>query len=385
MTASAQLPFRCWAEIDLAALEHNLKLIRASLPAQIKYVAVVKADAYGHGLPQTAARLMHAGADLFGVANIAEAMTIRELSADWPVLLLSPVLPEEDKYLAECQLAATVSSVEEVRRFDAVGRAAGRPVDVHLKIDTGMGRLGVWHERAPALFQQIGSARGVRLAGVFTHFASADEDPAFTEQQRQLFLSTLRALPGFDPAAAGLFIHADNSAGLETTPGGSVFNAVRVGLLQFGVLPHPNSMLARVQTEPVFSFHTRVGLVKELPAGTGISYGRTHFVNRATRIALLTAGYGDGIARTCSNRGSVLIAGRRCPILGRVCMDQTVVDITDVPTAVKCGDPVVLVGRQGAEEISLAEFSRWSDTIPWETLCSVTKRVPRLYRTALGV
>jgi alanine racemase len=385
MTAPAQLPFRCWAEIDLAALEHNLKLIRASLPAHIKYVAVVKADAYGHGLPQTAARLMHAGADLFGVANIAEAMTIRDLSADWPVLLLSPVLPEEDKYLAESQLAATVSSDDEVRRFDAVGQAAGRPIDVHLKIDTGMGRLGVWHEHAAALYQTIVAARGVRLAGVFTHFASADEDPAFTEQQRQLFLATLRALPRFDPAAAGLFIHADNSAGLETTPGGSVFNAVRVGLLQFGVLPHPNSMLARVQTEPVFSFHTRVGLVKELPAGTGISYGRSRFVDRATRIAVLTAGYGDGISRACSNRGSVLIAGRRCPILGRVCMDQTVVDVTDVPAAVKCGDPVVIVGRQGAEEITVAEFSRWSDTIPWETLCSVTKRVPRLYRTALGV
>jgi alanine racemase len=385
MTATAQLPYRCWAEIDLAALEHNLKLIRASLPAQIKYVAVVKADAYGHGLPQTAARLMHAGADLFGVANIGEAMTIRDLSADWPVLLLSPVLPEEDKYLAECQLAATVSSAEEVRRFDAVGQAAGRPIDVHLKIDTGMGRLGVWHEHAAALYAQIGAARGVRLAGVFTHFASADEDPAFTDRQRRLFLDTLRTLPGFDPAAPGLFIHADNSAGLETTPGGSVFNAVRVGLLQFGVLPHPNSMLARVRAEPVFSFHTRVGLVKDLPAGTGVSYGRTRIVNRPTRIALLTAGYGDGIARACSNRGSVLIAGRRCPILGRVCMDQTVVDITDVPAPVHCGDPVVLVGRQGPEEITVAEFSRWSDTIPWETLCSVTKRVPRLYRTALGV
>ena len=135
MSSSAQLPLRCWAEIDLAALERNLKLIRASLPPRIKYVAVVKADAYGHGLPQTAARLMHAGADLFGVANIAEAIAIREMSADWPVLLLSPVLPDEDKYLADYSLAATVSSPEEIRRFDAAGRAAGKPIDVHLKIE----------------------------------------------------------------------------------------------------------------------------------------------------------------------------------------------------------------------------------------------------------
>lgn len=380
----ARPPLRCWAEIDLAALERNLKLIRASLPPHIRYVAIVKADAYGHGLPQTAARLMHAGTDLFGIANIAEAMTIRELSADWPVLLLSPVLPDEDRYLAQYQLAATVSSADEIRRFDAVGRAAGRPIDVHLKIDTGMGRLGVWHPEAAELYAQIRAAAGLRLAGVFTHFASADEDPAFTEQQRQLFLTALRTLPGLDPAK--LFIHADNSAGLESTPGaGSVFNAVRVGLLQFGVLPHPNSLLARVRTEPVFSFHTRVGLVKDLPAGTGISYGRSHILQRPSRVALLTAGYGDGIARACSNRGAVLIHGRRCPILGRVCMDQTVVDITDVSDEVRCGDPVVLVGRQGAEEINVAEFSRWSDTIPWETLCSVTKRVPRLYRNAAGV
>jgi alanine racemase len=382
MTSSAQLPRRCWVEIDLAALERNLKLIRASLPAQIKYVAVVKADAYGHGLPQVAARLMHSGADLLAVANIAEAMTIRELSSDWPVLLLSPLLPDEDRYLAEFDLAATVSSLEEVKRFDAIGQAAGRPISVHLKIDTGMGRLGVWHTEAAQLYAAIRAARGLQLAGVFTHFSSADEDPAFTEQQRQLFLATLRQLPDLD--VTQLMIHADNSAGLETTPGGSIFNAVRIGLLQFGVLPHQHSMLARVHTEPVFSFHTRVGLVKRLPAGTGVSYGRTTTLKRDTVIAVLTAGYGDGIARSSGNRAEVLIQGRRCPVLGRITMDQTIVDITDVPAPVQNGDVVVLVGKQGGAEISVTEFSSWADTIAWETLCSVTKRVPRHYRNASG-
>ena len=372
MTSSAQLPLRCWAEIDLAALERNLKLIRASLPTHIRYVAVVKADAYGHGLPHVA------------VAHIAEAMTIRELSADWPILLLSATLPDEDRYLAEFDLAATVSSADEIARFNAVGQAAGKPIAVHLKIDTGMGRLGVWHDEAATLFSQIRSARGVRLAGIFTHFASADEDAAFTAEQRQLFVTTLARLPDFD--ATSLFIHADNSAGLETTPGAAgPFNAVRVGLLQFGVLPHPNSLLARVHTEPVFSFHTRVGLVKHLPAGTGISYGRTHRLTRPSRIAVLTAGYGDGLARAASNRGAVLIRGHRCPILGRICMDQTIVDLTDAPSEVRVGDPVTLVGRQGDAEISLAEFSAWADSIPWEMLCSVTKRVTRLYKTPLGI
>lgn len=382
MTASAQLPLRCWAEIDLAALERNLRLIRATLPAHIRYVAVVKADAYGHGLPQTAARLMHAGADLLAVANIAEAAAIRELSADWPVLLLSPVLPDEDRYLAEYDLAATVSSADEVARFDAVGRAAGQAVRIHLKIDTGMGRMGVWHAGARALYECIDAAPGVRLAGVFTHFASADEDPAFTEQQRRIFLRELQGLPGRIPSA--LLIHADNSAGLETAPGDTPFNAVRVGLLQFGVLPHPHSLLARVHTEPVFSFHTRVGLVKRLPGGTGISYGRTHILPHDTTVAVLTAGYGDGLARSSGNKAAVLIQGRRCPVLGRVTMDQTVVDVSAVPREVCCGDPVVLVGRQAGAEITLAEFSAWADTIPWETLTSVTKRVPRLYRNAAG-
>ena len=382
MTSSAQLPRRCWVEIDLAALERNLKLIRATLPAQIKYVAVVKADAYGHGLPQVAARLMHAGADLFGVATIAEAMSVRELSADWPVLLLSPVLPDEDRYLPEYDLAATVSSLDEVKRFDAAGLAAGRPVAVHLKIDTGMGRLGAWHAEAPAVYAAIRAARGLRLAGVFTHFSSADEDPVFTAEQRRLFLATLARLPDLD--AANLFIHADNSAGLETTPGDSIFNAVRVGLLQFGILPHPHSMLARVHAEPVFSFHARVGLVKQLPAGTGISYGHTTRLQRDSRVAVLTAGYGDGIARASSNRAQVLIQGLRCPVLGRITMDQTIVDVTDVPHPVQVGDPVVLVGRQSGAEISVSEFSSWGDTIAWETLCSVTKRVPRHYRNASG-
>lgn len=381
MTAASR-PLRCWAEIDLAALERNLRLIRASLPAHIRYVAVVKADAYGHGLQHTAGRLMHAGADLFAVANVTEAAALRELGPGWPILVLSPLLPEEDAFLADYDLAATVSTAGEAERFEAAGRAAGRPIAVHLKIDTGMGRLGVWHEEAAALYRQISSAPHLRLAGVFTHFASPDDDPAFTSEQRRRFLAALEACSGLNPA--GLFVHADNSAGLETMPGSSPFNAVRVGLLQFGILPHPNSLLAEVRTEPVFSFRTRIGIVKTLPRGTTISYGRTHTLARETRIAVLCAGYADGLPRAASNRAHVLVHGRRCPVLGRVTMDQTVVDVTEAPDAA-CGDEAVLVGRQGTDEITIAEFSRWADTIPWETLCSVTKRVPRIYKTILGV
>jgi len=383
MSTNPSLPLRCWAEIDLAALERNLRLIRASLPPHIRYVAVVKADAYGHGLPQIAGRLMHAGADLFAVANLTEAAQLRELGPGWPILLLSPLLPDEDRFVAEYDVAVTVSTENEVNRLDGAAQAAGRPISVHLKIDTGMGRLGVWHEEAPALMRRIREAEHVRLVGVFTHFSSPDDDPAFTEEQRRRFLAALDACGLSGLSGSKLLIHADNSAGIETMPGASPFNAVRIGLLQFGVLPHPGSFLAKVRTEPVFSFRTRVGIVKRLPAGSTVSYGRTRKLSRDSRIAVLSAGYGDGIPRAVSNRASVLLRGVRCPVLGRVTMDQTVVDITDVD-GVACGDEAVLVGRQGSDEISVGEFSRWADTIPWETLCSVTKRVPRVYRTALG-
>ena len=379
---ASRIPLRCWAEIDLAALERNLRLIRASLPAHMRYVAVVKADAYGHGLPQAAARLMHAGADLFAVANLAEAAALREIGPGWPILLLSPLLPEEDVYMAEYDLMATVSTSDEVQRLNAVGAAAGRPLTVHLKIDTGMGRLGVWHEHAHELYSEILAAPNVQLGGVFTHFSSPDDDAGFTAEQRRRFLAALARCPGLP--SGELFIHADNSAGLETLESAGPFNAVRIGLLQFGILPTANSLLSQVQTEPVFSFKTRVGIVKALPRGTSVSYGRTHTLRRDSRIAVLTAGYGDGISRSASNRATVLIHGQRCPVLGRVTMDQTIVDVTDVPE-IAHGDEVVIVGRQGPGEITISEFSTWSDTIPWETLCSVTKRVPRLYKTSLGL
>lgn len=382
MQPISRLPLRCWAEIDLAALERNLRLIRASLPGHMRYVAVVKADAYGHGLPQAAARLMHAGADLFAVANVAEAAALREIGPGWPILLLSPLLPDEDPYVAEYDLTATVSTLEEVQRMEAVGQKAGRSVSVHLKIDTGMGRLGAWHENAETVYRAIHQSLHIRLAGIFTHFSSPDEDPAFTAEQRRRFLDCLRRFEGLD--LAHLLIHADNSAGLETLESAGPFNAVRIGLLQFGILPRRDSLLAQVRAEPVFSFKTRVGIIKSLPKGTSISYGRTHTLVRESRVAVLTAGYGDGVPRATSNRGEVLINGKRCPVLGRVTMDQTIVDITDVP-GVAFGDEVVLVGRQGQAEISLSEFSRCADTIPWETLCSISKRVPRIYKTSLGL
>lgn len=369
------LHHRCWAEIDLAAFERNLKRIQAALPQRMRYVAVVKADAYGHGMPQIVRRLMQSGVDYFAVANAAEALDIRHMGTGWPILLLSPLLPEEDTLLIEHDLTATVSTQAECERLHALAEKHSTKIKIHLKVDTGMGRLGVWHTEATALLQTINALTALKLEGVYTHFSSADSDPAFTQTQRERFLAVLLEAP---PLPEGLLIHADNSAGIDSLRGDSPFNAVRIGLLQFGIPPYPQSALGRVRVEPVFSFHTRVGLVKDLPAGTDISYARSCQLSRDSRLAVLTAGYGDGVPLGLSNRGAVLLHGQRCPILGRVTMDQTIIDVTDCPAA-QIGDHAVLIGRDLGSEITATEFSGLAETIPWETLCSVTKRVIRVY------
>ena len=365
---------RCWAEIDLAAFERNLKCIQAALPAEVRYMSVVKADAYGHGMPQMVRRLMQCGIDHFAVANVYEAAEIRHMGEGWPILILGPLLPEEDHYLIDYDLIGTVSTVEEAERLNATGESHGTKLQVHLKIDTGMGRLGVWHEDAVRLIETIKRQPHLVLKGIYTHFSSADSDPEFTQLQRKRFLELL-ALINTD----SLLVHADNSASLGSLSGDSPFNAVRVGLLQLGIQPYPDSMLGQVEVEPVFSFHARVGIVKDLPKGSYVSYGRSCRLERDSKIAVLTAGYADGIPIALSNLGSVLIDGQRCPIVGRVTMDQTIVDITEIKDVVRSGDRATLIGKNKEAEITASAFSKAAGTIPWETLCSITKRVERVY------
>lgn len=378
---------RCWVEIDLGALERNLRNIRAALPPWIRYVAVVKADAYGHGMAQTVTRLMHAGANMFAVANIGEAAEIRELGSGWPILVLSALLPAEDSQIIDYNVIPAVSSAGEVERFATLAKSANRVIKIHLKIDTGMGRLGVWHEEAASLARLILSKPELSLEGVFTHFSSADADAEFTALQRETFLATLAACEGLP--LGRLLIHADNSAGIDSLGRDSPFNAVRVGLLQFGVRPYPGSLLGQIRVEPVLSFHSRIGLIKELPAGTPISYNRTHYLKRPTRTGVLTAGYADGVPTSLSNRADVLIKGKRCPILGRVTMDQIIIDLTDVPSA-QVGEKATFIGIQSGEKgeqnaIGVEEFSGRAGQIPWEVFVSITKRVHRVYRIDSGV
>jgi alanine racemase len=378
---NTDLRHRAWAEIDLSAFERNLGKIKAALPDRVRYIAVVKADAYGHGMPQIVSRLLQCDVDCFAVANVYEAADVREIGPGADILVLGALLPEELEHIVAYDLTATVSSIGELEKLAALGAKHGRKIPVHIKVDTGMGRLGVWHENAGSLIALALCNPHIGLRGLFTHFSSAESDPEFTRIQRVRFLKVLAGLP--KEAFADLLIHADNSGGLESFSRDMPFNAVRIGLLQYGHKPGPGAFLETITTEPVLSFRARVGLVKDLPTGTDISYGRTHTLKRDSRIAVITAGYGDGISTSASSRGKVIVGGERRPILGRVTMDQTVVDITGMD-GVREGDAVTLIGRQGGAEIRVEEFCADTDCIAWEALCTITKRVKRIYRTARG-
>ncbi len=374
-TVPSAFPHRCWAEIDLAALENNVRSIRSILPKGIRYISVIKANGYGIGAAKAAAAIKAAGASAFAVANLTEAAALRESEPEIPILLLSATTPDEDRYLPEFKITPTISTPEETARYEAVAEKRGQPLGVHLKFDTGMGRLGTWHACADELIRAVENAPLLDVRGVYSHFASAGEDAEFTALQRQRFFALVKRLR--TPPA---LVHIDNSGGVASFTNGSPCNAVRVGLLQTGTRPVTGDpAFESLPLRPVVSFHARVSVIKHLPAGASVSYGRTHKLARDSRVAAVTAGYADGIIRACGNRGEVLVRGRRCPILGRVTMDGFIIDVTDLPE-VACGDRVTIFGRQEHEEISLHEFSAWCGTIPWESLCALSQRVTRVYK-----
>lgn len=366
---------RCWAEVNLDALEHNLRLIRSALPKGVRYISVLKADAYGHGAIPAASRLMQAGVDAFAVANVQEAIQIREMGSGWPILILSPLLEQEYPAVITHQLIPTISSRKEALGYESLAKAHSKRISVHLKIDTGMGRSGVWYEEAADLYQKIRSCAHLELKGVYTHYSSADESLDYTELQRHRF-SNLVDNWGLDRDQ--IWIHGDNSAGLASFKKG--FNAVRIGMLQYGAKPYAKSLFEPILTQGVMSLFTRVILRKQLDAGIPVSYARTYTTQRKTQTAVLSAGYADAIPLSMSNRGQVLIHGHACPIIGRVTMDQSIVDVTDCAQPVQEGDLVTLIGRSGAHQIDVPTYSEWANDISWSTLVSISKRVHRIYR-----
>ncbi|MBI5385391.1 MAG: alanine racemase [Verrucomicrobia bacterium] len=371
--------FRCWAEIDLQALRENLAWLRHRVGPGVKIITVVKADAYGHGLQDIARLLMQSGTDIFGVANLAEAEAIRSVGKGWPILMLGACLPHEVETSVRDDVMPTLSTLAEAKLFSKAAQRQHRVVRVHVKVDTGMGRLGVRPEQAVALVRQVAALPGLRVHGLFTHYSAAEDDAAFSRRQREQFVEVVASLN-----AAGItpeLIHANNS-GAVLLERGSVFNTVRPGLLVYGIVPPGKRRVPaelKRHLRPALSWKCRVSLVKGISKGAPLSYGHTFIAPRRMRVATLTAGYGDGYLRASSNRASVLIRGRRCHVLGRVTMDQMIVDVSRV-AAVKPGDEAVLVGRQGRDEISATELAAWCGTIPWEVLTAITYRVRRVYR-----
>lgn len=352
---------RVWSEIDPAAIRHNAEFVKRHTGAGL--IAVVKADAYGHGVANVVPALSGV-AELFAVANVEEAAEVHDLAPEKTILLLSPCLPEERSAAAELGCVATVSSSAEAEAF-------GPSAKVSLKVDTGMGRIGIWHAQALGEIERILGISNLELHSVATHLPVADEDDAFTRAQLAdfaEFAANVRSL------APGVKFHALNSAGICAYPE-RAFDFVRAGLMLYGSASIP---AFQPPLRPALAWKSRILLVREVPEGREISYGRTFITPRPMRIATLAVGYADGYPRQASGRGAcVLIGGCRCALLGRVTMDQILVDVSAVPDA-KIGDEAVLIGTQGGEIILAGEVAQWADTIAWHIFTGIGGRTKRI-------
>ena len=360
---------RCWAEISLDALRHNAAVTRRLAGPDAALLAVIKANGYGHGL-QAVAQALTDAAELFGVANLKEALEARAV-VPHPLVIMGPALPSERAEIARHGFVPSISSADEARAFSQA--AIGAAVQLNCKIDTGMGRMGILEADALATIKTIAALPNVVIHSVSTHLPSADDDASYTREQLTRFASLLARIRSEVPGAYA--VHALPSAGVIGFSA-SAYNIVRAGLMLYGVSPmRDRQHLLR----PVMTLKARVALVRDLPAGSSVSYGRTFTTQRPSRIATLSIGYADGLPRSVSGRdAAVLIGGQRCPIVGRVTMDLTNVDVTDV-LGVKTGDEVVVIGRQAGEEITAFEVADRASTIPWEIFTGIGSRVTRVY------
>lgn len=372
------------ATCDLAALRHNVGVLRGRLRPGVKLLAAVKGDAYGHGAVAVARALADEAhpegrADWFGVALVEEGATLRDAGIPTPVLCLGGV----GRYGAEEALARGLTPVlydeGDAERLDAAARAAGRRVAVHLKVDTGMGRLGVPLSRWGWFLDRIARFDALDVQALLTHLAESESlDGTFTAEQGRRFREAV--VTARNRGVSPPLLHVCNSGGLLTRPD-LHFGMVRPGVALYGVVPRPD-LRALAPLRPVMRVATQVLFVRDLPVGASVSYGRSFVTRRPSRIATLPVGYADGYPRVLGNRGQVLVGGRRCPVVGVVCMDLCMVDVTDVPEPVRSGDEAVLLGRQGEEHVDADEIAGWAGTIPYEILCGFSERVPRRFEAA---
>ena len=357
------------AEIDLAALGHNLHTLQ-ELVAPAKVLAVVKADAYGHGVVPVARRLAAQGVFAFGVALAEEALELREAGIQNEVLILNGAYGNAHREIVEARLTPVVYEREHLVRFAKA--APDQPVDVHLKIDTGMSRLGVPFWELSSFLDAIAQQSNLRVSGVMTHLARADDDREKTEAQLARFRDGVAMVRAFGHRPVTL--HAANSAACFRHPE-SHFDMVRPGLALFG---YPGAAISDHGLRPVLRFRTEVLSLRTIRAGDTVGYSDSFVAQRDTRVATIPVGYGDGVHRARSGRGEVLIRGARCPLIGKVAMDLSAVDVTDHPNT-ELHDEVVLLGLQGEERITAAEIALWSNTLIYEVLTNVSRRVPRFY------
>jgi alanine racemase len=393
---------RCWAEIDLSAIRHNAEVASRLAGAGTGIMAIVKANAYGHGLAEVV-RALRGFVAMFGVANLDEAQAVRAaLGTDSPgdsairnpqpsearqpiqsstkpnwqsaipsIFILGPALPGERPDIVAGGFVPAVSSLKEAAAYSALGHQ--KPVHIHLAIDTGMGRMGIAEEDAREVIREILRMPDLVIDGIGTHLPVADEDEPFTREQLARFQGVLAGIRELGVQAP--FIHALNSAGLFRFPGQGGTLA-RAGLMLYGSSPLPEY---QVELRPALALKTRITLIRDLPAGHGISYGRTFITPHPMRVATLAIGYADGCNRHLSNQGAdVLIHGQRCPLLGRVTMDQIMVDVSHVAEAA-IGDEAILIGSSGSQQILAADVAAKAGTIAWEIFTSIGPRVDRVY------
>lgn len=368
--------YRVWADINLDAIYENLARTKKRIKAGTKIMAVIKADGYGHGAVPIAI-VLDPLADSYAVAALEEGVELREAGITKPILILGNTPPEQYEDLFRYDIMPAVFYYGMAEGISKEACRQGKQIKIHIKLDTGMGRIG-FPPTEPSLKEliKINGLKGIIIEGCFTHFARADEENKdFTYEQINSYLDFLEKLK-----RAGIKIrqrHISNSAGIIDIPEANL-DMVRSGISSYGIYPSACVDKKNLLLEPAMSIRSRVSFVKEVEAGAGISYGSTYITEKTMRIATIPVGYGDGYKRALSSKGRILIKGKPAPILGRICMDQFMVDVTQIPN-VKTGDLVTLLGRDKEECITVEELSQLSDSFPYEFVCDIGKRVPRVF------
>ncbi|MFA5351304.1 MAG: alanine racemase [Candidatus Omnitrophota bacterium] len=360
-----------WAEVNLSNLEHNFRQVKSRLRPQTKILVTVKADAYGHGLIPVSKRLAGAGVDYLGVASIDEGVRLRKAHIKTPILVLGLILEQDIQSLFTFKLTPTICDYELAVALSRKAVALKKPIRLHIKVDTGMGRIGVAHQDAFELVKKIHKLKSVIIEGIFTHFPFADSGRNFTAFQIKLFYKLVNELKKIGIAIP--LVHAANSVGLINYRD-SHFTMVRPGLVIYGLAPKPR---LGIKLKPALSLKTRVIFIKQVPAGYGISYGHAYITRRPAHIVTLPIGYGDGYPRNLSNLAPLLIGGKRFYVSGRICMDQIMVDVGKFKP--KLADEVVLIGKQGKEKITIEQLADLAGTISYEIVCGLGSRIPRIY------